>query len=166
MVTCVGRLRKGWSIGGSLSFDRETDRSAGISKSTDTLSAVAVVNYSLRRVTLTTGLSKGFADTEHPDGDWRFVNGDWEGTLEGQTFSQTRKAGGTGDARLFFSWNFFGAPALRRADFAGYRQQTIVGGRLQVIAPTVDYDSNRLLNLGSNRWTFIPQIRVSHNLNQ
>ncbi len=38
---------------------------------------VAVINYSFRRLTLTTGLSKGFADTDHPDGDWHFVKGDW-----------------------------------------------------------------------------------------
>jgi hypothetical protein len=90
--------------------------------------------------------------------------GDWEGTLEGQPIPQTRRAGGIGDARFVLSWNFFGAPALRPAEFAGYRQKTIVGTRLQIIAPTGHYDPNRLLNLGSNRWTFIPEIGISHRL--
>jgi hypothetical protein len=90
--------------------------------------------------------------------------GDWEGTIEGEPVQQKRKAGGTGDARIYLSWNYIGAPALRPAEFAGYRQKTIVGTRLQIIAPTGHYDSNRLLNLGSNRWTFIPEIGVSHRL--
>ena len=90
--------------------------------------------------------------------------GDWEGTIEGLPFRQTRNVGGAGDARIVFSWNFIGAPAMRPADFAGYRQKTIVGARLQVIAPTGHYDPNRLLNLGSNRWTFVPEIGVSHRL--
>jgi hypothetical protein len=38
---------------------------------------VVVVNYSFRSLTLTTGLSKGFADTDRADGGWRSANGDW-----------------------------------------------------------------------------------------
>lgn len=92
------------------------------------------------------------------------AGGDWEGTIAGDPLQQTRKAGGFGDARIALSWNFYGAPAMRPAEFVAYRQKTIVGTRLQIIAPTGQYDPDELLNLGSNRWTFIPEIGVSHAL--
>ena len=71
------RLGGAWSVGTSLAVDRETDRSSEALRRTDTLSAVVVVNFSLRRLTLTSGLSKGFADTDRSGGGWSFVNGDW-----------------------------------------------------------------------------------------
>ena len=83
-----------WSIGSNLSFDRETDDSSGTRKSSDTLSATVVVNYSLRWIALTTGLSKGFADTDRPGGTWEFVNGDWgTGLIVGVTLPSPSKAG-------------------------------------------------------------------------
>jgi hypothetical protein len=38
----------------------------------------------------------------------------------------------------------------------------IAGASLQVIAPLGQYDPSKLINLGSNRWTFRPQIGVSY----
>lgn len=88
-----------------------------------------------------------------------FAAGDWKGVLEG--VDTTRSATGFGDPRLRLSVNFLGAPALRRSEFAGYVQKTIVGASLQVIVPLGQYDSARLINLGSNRWTFRAQLGVS-----
>jgi len=85
--------------------------------------------------------------------------GDWTGTVDG--VFQTRKATGTGDVRFSLDWNFHGAPALNREQFASYTQGTVAGVSLLVIAPTGEYDEERLLNLGSNRWAFRPQIGVS-----
>ena len=89
-----------------------------------------------------------------------YSSGHWEGDLEGEF--RTRSARGTGDARLVFAMNFTGSPALDRDEFAEYQQKTIVGGSLQVVAPTGDYDSTKLINLGSNRWTLKPEIGISH----
>ncbi|KPK58531.1 MAG: hypothetical protein AMS21_10575 [Gemmatimonas sp. SG8_38_2] len=89
-----------------------------------------------------------------------FAGGDWEGRLEG--VDTTRSVTGFGDPRFRLSLNLVGAPALRAAEFPGYKQKTIVGASLQVIAPLGQYDSSRLLNLGSNRWTFRAQFGVSH----
>ena len=88
-----------------------------------------------------------------------FAAGDWEGVLEG--VDTTRSATGFGDPRVRLSVNFLGAPALRATQFAGYVQKTIVGASLQLIAPLGQYDSSRLINLGSNRWTFRAQLGVS-----
>ncbi len=91
-----------------------------------------------------------------------YSDGDWEGLLDGEF--RERKVRGTADSRFTFEVNVSGSPALRLEEFAGYRQKTIVGLSLQVVAPTGQYDSSKLINLGSNRWAFRSQVGVSRAL--
>jgi len=91
-----------------------------------------------------------------------FATGRWEGVLQGQDTS--RVATGFGDPALRLAVNFVGAPALGMPQFARYRQGTIVGASLRVIVPLGQYDPDRLINLGANRWTFIPRFGVSRRL--
>jgi len=72
-----------------------------------------------------------------------------------------REANGLADARLRLSWNFYGAPALRLPEFRSYEQDLILGASLQLSAPTGQYDSSRLVNIGSHRWWFKPELGVS-----
>jgi len=72
-----------------------------------------------------------------------------------------RQVFGLGDPLLRVSVNVYGAPALSMAEFPTYRQDTIVGVSLQVTAPLGQYDSTKLLNVGSNRWSFKPELGVS-----
>jgi len=72
-----------------------------------------------------------------------------------------RQISGLNDARLRFSVNFIGAPALSMQEFANYRQDLIVGASVQVSAPIGQYDPNRLVNIGSNRWFIKPDIGIS-----
>ena len=72
-----------------------------------------------------------------------------------------REMSGPGDPRFRFSVNFHGAPALSLKEFAGYRQDLIVGASLQVTAPLGDYDNGKLINLGNNRWSFKPELGIS-----
>jgi hypothetical protein len=88
-----------------------------------------------------------------------FTWGTWEGELEGQDTSTART--GFGDPRVRMSVNFVGAPALRGGDFIAYRQRTVVGASLQIRVPLGQYDPAKLINLGSNRWTFRTQVGVS-----
>ena len=88
------------------------------------------------------------------------ASGSWEGQLEGQDTS--RAVTGFGDPRVALSLNFVGAPALRAHDFGSYRQTTIVGAILRVTVPLGQYDPSKLINLGSNRWTFRLQVGASH----
>jgi hypothetical protein len=74
---------------------------------------------------------------------------------------QTRDVCGLLDPAFRFSVNFYGAPALSLKDFAAYRQDLVAGASLQVSAPWGQYDPSRLVNLGTNRWTFRPEIGVS-----
>ena len=69
---------------------------------------------------------------------------------------------GIGDSSLELAVLLKGAPALSAAELATYERTTIVGMSLTVIAPTGQYDGNKVLNLGSNRWSFKPELGVSY----
>ena len=88
-----------------------------------------------------------------------YAFGDWEGEFEGA--AAERDARGFGDIRVKLEWNFFGAPALSGKQFQSYKQRTIVGTSIMVVAPTSDYNSDKLLNLGSNRWAVRTELGVS-----
>lgn len=75
--------------------------------------------------------------------------------------SREREVSGFGDPRFRFSVNFYGAPALSLQEFAGYRQDLILGASLQVLAPLGQYDSDKLVNIGTNRWSIKPEIGLS-----
>ena len=90
----------------------------------------------------------------------------WRGLLNGVPAASRRS--GFSDSMLRFSTNLFGAPPLEGKDFADYRKEmsdaeTIVGAGLALHLPTGNYLSDNLLNLGSNRFTFRPQLGVVHN---
>ena len=72
-----------------------------------------------------------------------------------------RDVSGLNDPRFRFSWNFYGAPALSLKEFAGYRQDLIVGASLSVTPPFGQYDDTKLINLGTNRWSFKPELGIS-----
>jgi hypothetical protein len=46
-------------------------------------------------------------------------------------------------------------------EYSGWKQKTIVGASLRIVAPTGQYDSTKLINWGNNRWAFKPEIGVS-----
>jgi hypothetical protein len=71
---------------------------------------------------------------------------------------------GLGDPRFRFSYNFYGAPAVSLKEFAGYEQDVIGGASVQVSVPMGQYDSNKLVNVGTNRWSVKPEIGVSKEL--
>jgi hypothetical protein len=74
---------------------------------------------------------------------------------------QTREVSGLADPRLRISVNFFGAPALSVQEFAGYRQDLIIGASFQVMPPMGQYESSRLVNIGTNRWAFKTELGIS-----
>jgi hypothetical protein len=86
----------------------------------------------------------------------------WEGEVEGEY--RQRDVSGLGDLGVALEVNFMGAPALSPREFASYRQRTIVGASLRLVAPTGDYDSTKLLNLGSNRWNITTEVGASRAL--
>lgn len=91
-----------------------------------------------------------------------FAAGDWDGIYNGVDTSTARS--GMADLRFGLSLNFIGSPALDKTEYSDYNQKSIVGFSMQVIAPTGQYFDDKLINLGSNRWAFRPQIGVSHKI--
>ena len=73
----------------------------------------------------------------------------------------SRSVHGVGDPSFQLSVNLYGAPALNLKEFADYHQDLIIGASLQVTAPWSQYDDTRVVNVGTNRWTFKPEAGLS-----
>lgn len=87
------------------------------------------------------------------------ATGFWEATIGENDTSTTRT--GFGDPALKLSVNFIGSPALTMSEFRSYRQTTVVGASIVVSAPLGQYFPERLINLGTNRWSFSPRLGAS-----
>lgn len=61
---------------------------------------------------------------------------------------------GFGDVGLTVSVNLLGAPTMTPAEFQEFRgnPRPILGASLKILAPTGQYNPDRLLNVGANRW--------------
>ncbi len=77
---------------------------------------------------------------------------------------RSRRVSGFGDPALRFSVNLYGAPSLSLEEFKSYRQGTILGVSLLVTMPFGQYDSDKLVNIGTNRWSFKPEVGISQAL--
>lgn len=88
----------------------------------------------------------------------------WTGLLNGVSASTQRS--GLSDTFVRLAVNLYGAPPLRGKAFAAYRakkkNETIIGAALALRLPTGDYEKDKLLNLGKNRYAFRPQLGVTH----
>ncbi len=90
------------------------------------------------------------------------------GTAKGTVFEDqvhVRRSGG-GDVRVRFSTLFKGGKALRPKEFVARKPETIIGASVSVVVPTGQYDPQRLVNPGSNRWAFKPEIGISKPVNR
>jgi hypothetical protein len=82
-----------------------------------------------------------------------------QATVVGQ--ERDRDVSGPGDPIFRFVVNLYGAPALSLSEFANYRQDTIIGVSLQASAPLGQYDDDKLVNVGTNRWSIKPELGIS-----
>src|SRR5262245_22417634 len=69
---------------------------------------------------------------------------------------------GAGDSSYAFAMLLKGGQALTVDQFERYEPTTTLGLSLTMTAPTGSYRSNRILNLGSDRWSFKPELAWSH----
>jgi hypothetical protein len=88
-----------------------------------------------------------------------YVWGSGSGVLSGVPSSIYRS--GLGDPILRFSYNLYGSPALTPKEFKKRHSRTVIGISLLMTAPLGQYDPRLLVNIGTNRWSFRPQIGFS-----
>lgn len=93
-----------------------------------------------------------------------YQSGSWSGLLNGAPAATERD--GWADTNVRFAVNLYGAPPLTGQGFVDFRKaadrETIVGLGLAVTVPTGEYFEDRLINLGTNRYTFTPQFGIVH----
>ena len=89
-----------------------------------------------------------------------------DGELEGQVYTENQRVirSGQGDVSIRLEENLLGGPALTPAEFLRRQQTTTLGVSLIIIAPTGQYDPQRLINISSHRWAFKPEIGLSQPL--
>ena len=91
---------------------------------------------------------------------WPYVWGDVEGNV-GEDRREVSRSG-SGDARFRLSINLIGDEAMTPQEFAKRTPRTTLGASLVIVPPVGEYDSSKLINLGSNRWAFKPELGLSH----
>jgi len=85
------------------------------------------------------------------DGTAKFLGADTSGTRAGFF-----------DAKIKFGMNLLGSPVLSPKEFRLFQEHTVLGASLVIAVPIGQYFPNKLINLGSNRWGFKPEIGFSH----
>ena len=116
----------------------------------------AVIGYA--RV-LNLGGKSGIFDVTLP---YTFLSG--AAIYEGEPVE--RQVDGMSNPAFRLSWNFYGAPAMGLGEFRTWQQDLVIGASLRVSAPWSQYDSSRLVNIGTNRWSFKPELGISKTLGQ
>ena len=116
-----------------------------------TLSLFHTFNFFGRSASITASL---------PYGVGRFQGMVVGGSMKGKVYRS-----GLLDAAFRLSVNLHGGPAMDVRDFVKWRQKTILGASLTVVPPTGQYDPTRLINQGSNRWGFKPELGFSRRVN-
>lgn len=87
---------------------------------------------------------------------WGNVSGD-VGTQSGTVYRS-----GLADMRFRYSINLHGSPAQSPKDFKPTSHDYVIGTSLSVQAPSGQYGSTKLINIGTNRWAFKPEIGFSY----
>ena len=127
---------------------------------TDPTLPVTDINANVETPSIGVGRSFGlFGKTAQAFGALPFSWAQVSGNVQGEPNHITRA--GLSDMRLRFSVLVRGAPASSPAEMAKAPRRTILGVSLTAAAPTGQFHSDKLINLGANRWAFKPEFAVS-----
>jgi hypothetical protein len=88
--------------------------------------------------------------------------GNFHGTVMGDQTNVYRS--GLFDSVYRVAFNLIGGPTMTAPEFIKWRQKNLLGVSLRVLAPTGQYDSTKLINLGANRWGFKPEVGYSRRI--
>lgn len=86
---------------------------------------------------------------------------DLQGSGIYQGVPSQRAVQGLADPSVRVSVLLHGAPPLSLKEFVRFQQDWVVGASLKVTAPLGQYDPDRLVNLGLNRWSVKPELGIS-----
>jgi len=86
--------------------------------------------------------------------------GNFQGTVVGAETLAYRS--GLLPATFRFAVNLMGGRAMNGAEFMKWRQKTILGVSFRLVPQTGQYDPTKLINLGTNRWAFKPELGYSY----
>jgi hypothetical protein len=89
------------------------------------------------------------------------VGGRQHGIVLGQFAEATRR--GIADMQVRMGVNVYGAPAMTLRELAQSGRRTALGVSLTMSIPVGQYDPAKLINLGTNRWAFKPEVGFTHN---
>jgi len=81
------------------------------------------------------------------------------GKLDG--LDKSRNLNGISDMRFRLSVLLLGGKAVSLSDFSKASSNTILGASISVSIPTGENDPDKLINIGTNRWSFKPEIALS-----
>lgn len=90
------------------------------------------------------------------------ATGNWDALVGVDSVETDVSRTGLGDGVVAMTVFLLGAPAMTSTEFRDYRRKTLVGFNLRVSVPIGQYNPEKLLNLGSNRWKITPALGVSH----
>jgi len=80
----------------------------------------------------------------------------FDGQTTGFAFGESgrREVQGFGDLGATLSINILGAPSMNGEEFQELRQnpRPILGASIKIVAPTGEYEADKLINIGTNRW--------------
>ena len=88
-----------------------------------------------------------------------YVFADVSGKIFEERASTSRS--GLADARIKLSVNLRGNPAMTPQEYAKRPQRPVVGASVLVSTPASQYYDTKLINLGTNRWSFKPEVGVA-----
>lgn len=69
---------------------------------------------------------------------------------------------GSTDPSVRLAYMFYGAPAMDLTTLRKTSIGRVIGASLKIDAPLGDYNNENIINTGSNRWTFKPEIGLSN----
>ncbi len=85
------------------------------------------------------------------------------GTFSGEVFGTQKSIYRSGllDFNVRVSVNLIGGPAMPLEKFVKWKQKTLLGASVKIVAPTGQYDAVKLVNWGIHRWAFKPELGFS-----
>ncbi len=85
-----------------------------------------------------------------------------DGTTTGQVNNEAgrRDVNGFADFSATLSLNLTGAPSMTREEFQAWRSdpQPLLAASIKLVAPSGEYEADKLINIGTNRWAIRPRL--------